>query len=79
MVAQATQFFVAGFETSSSTITFALYELAKNQQVQNKLREDIKNVYAKYGKFTYECLKEMNYLEMVVQGELPHKIKIHLF
>lgn len=34
LVAQAASFFTAGFETSSSTISFGLFELAKEVSVQ---------------------------------------------
>lgn len=69
LLAQAFIFFVAGFETSSTTMGFALYELARNQDVQDKLREEIGNVFGKHNKeFTYEGIKEMKYLEQVVMG-----------
>jgi cytochrome P450 family 6 len=69
-VAQATQFFLAGFETSSSAITFALYELAVNQDIQRKLRKEIGNVLSRFnGIISYESLKEMEYLDMCVKGE----------
>jgi cytochrome P450 family 6 len=69
-VAQATQFFLAGFETTSSTISFALYELAINQDIQRKLRKEIRNVLSKFDEeISYESLKEMEYLDMCVKGE----------
>jgi cytochrome P450 family 6 len=70
-VAQATQFFLAGFETSSSAITFALYELAVNQDIQRKLRKEIVNVLSRFnGIISYESLKEMEYLDMCVKETL---------
>jgi len=70
LLAQAFIFFVAGFETSSTTMGFALYELARNQDVQDRLREEITNVLGKHNnEFTYEGIKEMKYLEQVVMGK----------
>ncbi|RZC41397.1 cytochrome P450 6k1, partial [Asbolus verrucosus] len=70
LVAQATQFFMAGFETSSSAISFTLYELAVNPDIQKKLREEIISVKNKHGEFSYEALKEMRYLDMCVKETL---------
>ncbi|XP_006614287.1 cytochrome P450 6A1-like [Apis dorsata] len=64
-------FFAAGFETSSSTISNALYELALNPDIQEKLRKEIKEFEAKNnGEWRYETIKEMKYLEKVFQETL---------
>lgn len=68
--AQAFIFFLAGFETSSTTMTFALYELAENIGVQEKLRKEIKSVIDKHeGNLTYAAVKDMHYLDRVVSGK----------
>lgn len=41
LVAQAAVFFTAGYETSSPTQSFALYQIAKDEDVQEKLRSEI--------------------------------------
>lgn len=69
IVSQSFIFFVAGFETSSSTMMFCLFELAKNQDVQEKARQHINDVIAAHnGALTYECLMDMDYLDKVVNG-----------
>ncbi|KAJ8977037.1 hypothetical protein NQ317_017711 [Molorchus minor] len=69
-MAQACVFFSAGFETSSSTQTFAMYELAKDLDCQVKLRKEIDKVLEKYdNKVTYEAVMEMKYLDCVVDGK----------
>lgn len=70
LAAQAFIFFTAGFETSSSTISNALYELALNPDIQDKLRKEIKEFAAKNdGEWRYETIKEMEYLGKVFQGQ----------
>ncbi|XP_014244486.1 cytochrome P450 6a2-like [Cimex lectularius] len=67
IAAQCFVFFAAGFETSSSVQSYALYELAMNQDIQKTLKEEIDEVLAKHGgKPTYEALQEMPYLEQVI-------------
>ena len=69
-MAQAFQFLGAGYETSGSTMSFALYELALHPEVQNRLRAEIMQVLNKHnGELTYDCVKKMVYLDMVVSGE----------
>uniref|UniRef100_A0A1A9ZPH4 Cytochrome P450 n=1 Tax=Glossina pallidipes TaxID=7398 RepID=A0A1A9ZPH4_GLOPL len=69
--AQAIVFFLAGFDTSSATMSFCLYELALNPDIQSKLREEVLTVLDKYNcQITYESLKEMTYLEQVFNETL---------
>jgi cytochrome P450 family 6 len=70
LAAQAFVFFLAGFETSSTTMTFCLYELSVNSDIQERLRVEIDTVLEKHGgKVTYEAIQEMIYLDKVVLGK----------
>lgn len=69
VTAQAYIFFLAGFETSSTTMSFCLFEIAKNPKVQAKVHEEIDHVLAKCGgNITYESVSEMKYLENCIDG-----------
>lgn len=68
LAAQAFVFFVAGFETSSTTMGFCLYELALNPNIQELLRTEILGVL-KEGELTYDSLNQMPFLEKVLMGE----------
>ncbi|XP_063929697.1 cytochrome P450 6a2-like [Zophobas morio] len=71
MTAQVISFFIAGFETSATTMNFGLYELARNPDIQKKLREEICQVLDKHdNKLTYESLNEMKYLGQVLDETL---------
>lgn len=75
LAAQCFVFFVAGYETSSSTMAFALFELSRHQDIQDKLRNEIKTVLAKHkGELTYEAVKEMTYMSQVVDGKLKKSL-----
>lgn len=69
MAAQCFVFFTAGFETSSTTMMFCLFELSVNMEMQTMAREEVFAVLKKYnGKFTYEAMMEMHYLDRCIQG-----------
>ena len=69
LAAQAFAFFAAGFETSSTTMSNALYELALNTSIQDKLRNEIQEELTETdGKLIYDRLKNMKYLHKVFQG-----------
>ncbi|XP_055601566.1 probable cytochrome P450 6d4 [Uranotaenia lowii] len=71
VAAQAFVFFLAGFETSSTTMSFCLYELAKNPETQRKVQREIDQILAKYGgQLTYEGTMEMPYLECCIDETL---------
>ena len=62
-------FFVAGFETTASTLSYCLYELAINQSIQDRLRTELENAYNKHNQcFNDEMLKEISYLDAVIAG-----------
>jgi cytochrome P450 family 9 len=70
IVSQAIMFFLAGFDTTSTLLCFVSHQLATHPEVQERLQEEIdKTLEENGGKFTYEAVNSMKYLDMVVSGE----------
>nr|QZP43566.1 cytochrome P450 monooxygenase CYP9A198 [Ephestia elutella] len=71
LIAQAVLFFIAGFETVSSAMSFSLNELTTHPEVQEKLAQEIKeNEIKNGGKFDYNSIQNMTYMDMVVSEVL---------
>jgi cytochrome P450 family 6 len=69
LTAQATVFFLAGFDTSSSATSYACWELAANPEAQDRVQQEIDEVLGNYEeKVTYEALKEMKFLDCIING-----------
>lgn len=59
--------FMDGTETSAVTLSYALYELARNPHCQEEAYEEVTRLLTKYhGQLTYEAVQEMNYIESVL-------------
>ncbi|XP_058126452.1 cytochrome P450 6a8-like [Anopheles ziemanni] len=71
IAAQAFIFFTAGYDTSSTAMSYTLYELALNQAAQEKARQCVKDTLQKYGgQVTYEATHDMPYLEQCISETL---------
>ncbi|ERL89674.1 hypothetical protein D910_07037 [Dendroctonus ponderosae] len=69
--AQAFIFFLAGFETTSTTTSFALFEMARCPHIQQRAREEALGILAQHGgEITYDALMEMKYLDMIFNETL---------
>lgn len=68
LAAEAFIFFVGGFETSSTALTFGFYELSQNPDILQKLRREIEDGLGENdGKLTYDMLFQFKYLDCVVK------------
>ncbi|XP_033728745.1 cytochrome P450 3A8-like isoform X2 [Pecten maximus] len=67
--AQAFSFMIGSYETSSACLQFITYELALNQQVQEKLKREIRNVIGE-DEPTYEHLQDLKYTDYVIKEAL---------
>ncbi|XP_073951013.1 cytochrome P450 6a2-like [Choristoneura fumiferana] len=71
MAAQVFIFFAAGYETSSSTTSYTLHELAYNPEYQLKIQEEIDTVLRKYdNKLCYDAIAEMTWLNMAFKESM---------
>ncbi|KAF5285372.1 hypothetical protein FQR65_LT13262 [Abscondita terminalis] len=71
ITAQVLMFFFAGFDTVSTMMSYACYELAINPEVQDKLREEVDETLENLnGQFTYDSIISMKYLDMVMSETL---------
>lgn len=70
IAAQSFIFFLAGYETSSSTMTNCMFELSINEDIQEKARQDVKDAIEKHGGLNYESVADMHYLERCVDETL---------
>jgi cytochrome P450 len=60
-------FFIAGFETTASLLSFLFYSLALDQKCQQKLYEEVVSFK---GKLDYESIAQMSYLDACIAETL---------
>ena len=71
MTYQAFVFYTASYDTVSSILSFVVHEIALHPEIQAKLHREIEEVVAKTdGKPTYEALKNMQYMNGVINEAL---------
>ncbi|KDP23156.1 hypothetical protein JCGZ_00355 [Jatropha curcas] len=62
--------FVAGSETSSTTVEWAMSEVLKNPRILSKAQEELRRIFDKKGKVDGEGLQESHYLKLVIKETL---------
>ncbi|PSN43540.1 hypothetical protein C0J52_03717 [Blattella germanica] len=70
IAAQALTFFTDGYETSSSALSVLLHNLACHPTEQQRLRDEVDSALREHGKFTFEVVQGMTYLDMVLNESL---------
>lgn len=69
--AQVFLFYVAGFDTTATMLSFTLYELARNPEVQRRVQEDVdRNLEKHDGQITYESVMDMKYVDLCLMGNI---------
>ncbi|XP_020799743.1 probable cytochrome P450 6d4 isoform X4 [Drosophila serrata] len=71
ITAQAFIFYIAGQETTGSTASFTIFELAQYPELLQRLQTEVDETLAKNGgEITYDALQKMEFLELCVQETL---------
>ena len=66
LVANALMLFFVGFDTQAITISVIFHDMVHNEDVQNRLIEEVDEALeASGGKITYELIENMKYMDMV--------------
>lgn len=71
LIAQCILFFAAGYETSATTLSYTLFEFAKNPEAQQRALAEVDEYLRRHdNKLKYECVAESPYLEACVDEAL---------
>nr|QAX33066.1 cytochrome P450 CYP6B5-like protein [Carposina sasakii] len=71
LIAQCSTFFAAGFETSATTFSMTLFELAKNKEAQEKAITEVDEYLRRHNnKLDYELVNELLYLDACISETL---------
>uniref|UniRef100_A0A8D1V543 Cytochrome P450 3A n=1 Tax=Sus scrofa TaxID=9823 RepID=A0A8D1V543_PIG len=66
LVAQGITFIFAGYETTSTPLSFLMYKLATHPDIQEKLQKEIDVTFPNKTPPTYDALAQMEYLDMLL-------------
>ncbi|XP_077559255.1 cytochrome P450 3A14-like isoform X1 [Haemaphysalis longicornis] len=71
VLVSACTLFVAGYDTTSSALSFLTYLLATHQDIQEKVREEVNEVFSSDGDLDYETLtRKLPYVNQVINEAL---------
>ncbi|XP_032527765.2 cytochrome P450 6B2-like [Danaus plexippus] len=71
IIGQCALLFAAGYETTATTTSLLLYELAKNKDVQARVIDEVDEYYKRHhGKIEFEAINEMPYLQACIDETL---------
>ncbi|GFY71268.1 thromboxane-A synthase [Trichonephila inaurata madagascariensis] len=70
LLAQCVLFFMVGYETTATVLTFVAYCLATNPEWQEKLIKEVDEAFEKHSEMSYDVVREMKVLDAVVSETL---------
>ncbi|CAG2168522.1 unnamed protein product [Oppiella nova] len=72
ILAQCFLFFIAGYETTSTALSFCAYELALNPGLQDRLYEETKEAFNEKGEMDYSVLSRLPFIDALLSETLRH-------
>ncbi|KAI1288486.1 Thromboxane-A synthase [Halotydeus destructor] len=66
IVANSVLFFEAGFETTSTMLAFVFHVLVNHEDIQDRLREEVNQLFDSQGVFDYNTVTELKYMDCVI-------------
>ncbi|CAG5130549.1 unnamed protein product [Candidula unifasciata] len=78
LVAQGLFFLIAAYDAGSNVLQFLFYELAKHQDVQDKVVKEIQTVIGQTTEPTYDNCKRLRYTEAVIEEVLRMYPPVHI-
>lgn len=74
LVAQCFLFFLAGFDSVSTLLSFVAYELCVNPDMQQRLYEEVHETHRSLGgkKLSYEAVQKLKYMDMFISETLRY-------
>ncbi|GIX66718.1 cytochrome P450 3A8 [Caerostris extrusa] len=79
IVASAFAVLLAGYETTSTALAYTAYLLAKHQDVQDNLLQEIKELIERGQKLEYATVNKLPYLDKVLSESMRIHPPVHLF
>ncbi|GIX82412.1 cytochrome P450 3A8, partial [Caerostris extrusa] len=79
IVASAFTVLLAGYETTSTALAYTTYLLAKHQDVQDILVQEIKDLIERGQKLEYSTINKLPYLDQVLNESMRIYPPVHLF
>ncbi|XP_076040658.1 cytochrome P450 6k1-like [Oratosquilla oratoria] len=70
IISQAVLFLFAGFQTTSTALSFTADLLARHHEKQERLREELRSLIETYGELNYKAIGEAKYLEACIHESL---------
>ncbi|KAF4074029.1 hypothetical protein AMELA_G00250020 [Ameiurus melas] len=70
ILSQSFIFILGGYETTSTTLTYLLYNLATNPDCMSKLMEEIDTTFPHDAPVTYDALMKSEYMEMAINESM---------